>query len=189
VTKYSRLFCESPCTGTDYLYPNGTCAATCQPPFHPNVTKSKNVCEYPCLTTEFLASWSGECLPSCDLPLLSRYEDNGDGYCDFPCTSALEYLFKNGSCLTSCNSPFIIRTDPTDSSKKYCDYPCLSSEYLNWDNTCISSCQSPYRVKVIDGDKYCDYPCSEDKYYDEDKRECVEVCEVKKFPETGKIGC
>lgn len=65
-------------------------------------------------------------------------------------------MYWDGTCDT-CDFPLKQRFQ---AGKKYCDYPCQDSEYLNDDGACASSCNLPLAKVTRNAKKFCEYPCS-----------------------------
>jgi len=66
--------------------------------------------------------------------------------------------------LSSCPSP--LTTTPYK-GQKFCEYPCLSSEYLYWNGSCLSTCPPPLNPEVQGTSQqrnFCWYPCDANEY-------------------------
>jgi len=153
--------CTSPCSGTQFLYWDGSCQSSCPYPLH-QILNSENIrkCIYPCGTGEYLY-WDGSCEKSCASPL-SASTALGVQYCSFPCASSSMFLYWNASCFSTCDAPL---TQYFDKNREFCRYECSSSEYLNYDGTCVASCDSPLVSNTINSLKYCILPCPDISYF------------------------
>ena len=157
-TENGYNFCDYPCVDAmAYLYWNGSCYSTCDPPLTQSFISGKRFCNYKCLAGQYLY-WNGSC-SSCLTPFTYRNEGTKD-FCDFPCPTS-NYLYWNGSCFSTCNKPFV---QQVVGGLNYCNRPCLSSSYLYYDGSCSTSCKAPLSQRIDAGDRYCDLICPESEY-------------------------
>jgi len=64
--------------------------------------------------------------------------------------------------LSSCDSPL---TKRTEGGKSFCDYPCLTGQYLYWDETCSFDCSGYLVTRTEGGRQFCDFPCGSSAKY------------------------
>jgi len=64
--------------------------------------------------------------------------------------------------LGSCDSPL---TKRIEGGKGFCDYPCLTAQYLYWDGSCSFSCSGYLLTRTEGGRKFCDFPCDSSEKY------------------------
>ena len=78
------------------------------------------------------------------------------------CNSAYVLFWDNTCHLpASCLYPYILQAT---GDYKTCKSPCLSTQYLLYDNTCATSCSSPFNVRIEGTTKFCDFPCTPSNY-------------------------
>mmetsp|Transcript_23741 Transcript_23741/g.20640 ORF Transcript_23741/g.20640 Transcript_23741/m.20640 type:complete len:422 (-) Transcript_23741:3-1268(-) len=111
--------CTFPC-GTDFLFWDGSCSATCDAIYDQFADGANNFCEYPCNPGEFLY-WDGSCAATCDAPL-TQNTFLGKDLCEFPCTPG-QYLYWNGDCEATCDSIF---TATLLKDELVCEFPCTT---------------------------------------------------------------
>jgi len=153
-------YCYNPCSSSQYLYPDGSCDATCSTPLKQITIGDIPYCQSPCSDpSQFCSGATTSCLSSCPSPLVTT-NVQGILYCSNPCI-APQYLYSNGSCLACPNpltlSPGLIGT--------YCINPCSTTDtYLYPNKSCSNSCPSPLASRQEPGVKYCFDPCQSSQY-------------------------
>jgi len=142
-------YCETPCSG-QYVYWDGSCGSTCTfssayETFSvtPSVESTYSRCDYPCGTTSQYLFWNTSCLSTCPEPLTAiTYKSRN--FCSYPCADTTQYLYWNQSCLSTCPSPLLSEVQGNPIQRKFCWFPCQSSQFLLSDGSCADSCPSGY---------------------------------------------
>jgi len=149
------------CPSGSYLYWNGTCLSSCDPPLVSTVDGEENLCNLPCNISEYWNNDDEICQEICDSPLVILTQ--GDlKTCNQPCSDG-EYYYWNETCHSSCDSPLVTSTN---NSVLSCELPCEIGEYYYFNDTCQSSCDPPF-VSLSNGDLgICYLPCGASEFLD-----------------------
>jgi len=152
----SNQFCNLPCALGEYYYQNNTCSSSCNSPFTQSNQGDLKYCNFACSSSSDYLYSNYSCLSSCSSPFVAVTKGTIERYCQEPCLISSDYYFiNNNTCSPSCFAPYIQYTEGVSS---FCKFPCLTSEYLYWNNTCSSYCPSSFQ-QVRNGDKYCQFYC------------------------------
>jgi len=158
------VMCQNPCLDVrNFLFPNGSCIATCPAPLIAAFDHGVKFCRNPCESTSDYLYANRSCLGGCPTPLQRRIEPIAN-FCVNPCHDKSSYLYQNGSCLTKCQFPLKTREE---FGVKYCLSPCKSvGEFILQDGSCSSECPVPLIQRAELGvGTYCLNPCdSDDKF-------------------------
>lgn len=159
-TKNFTEYCYSPCTSSQFLYPDMSCdtSTSCVFPMTQQVVASYFlICNFPCPSYQYAIN-NGSCSNTCPSPL-TRVLKYGRLFCNYICSST-QVLYWDGTCDTSCPAPAISYTEGTGAwTRNFCGYPCNSWEYLYWNGSCLTTCPSPLIAYLIHDANFCKFPC------------------------------
>ena len=151
-------YCALPCSQNNFLYPDGSCASSCPPPFSYNTdVNGIKYCTSICTSTASPAIHSdGTCSQDCSSPSgLTASNVRGITLCINSCVPP-SYLYWDGSCQPSC--PFPLEKHETPSLNK-CVFSCTGDQYLYPDGTCFDNCESFLVSSTQHDSNFCDSPC------------------------------
>ena len=143
-------YCQTPCPG-QYVWWDQSCRSSCTYTdaygevytLQPVTINTFLQCNYPCATTGQYLFWNTSCLSTCPEPLTAiTYKSRN--FCSYPCADTTQYLYWNKSCLSTCPTPLLSEVQGNPIQRKFCWYPCQSSQFLLSDGSCANSCPSGY---------------------------------------------
>ena len=169
--------CYYNCDNYYYLYPDGSCQATC--PYYPRTENGYRFCDYCADTSQYIYYGDYSCSSTCEENYIATSISETNRWCNFTCFLSGTpdyYLYQNGSCLPTCETNFVVTIHQLTNKK--CTYPCETSEYLYQNGTCGSYCEAHFNTHIELTDKqFCNFPC-QSGYYLYSNGTCASYCET-----------
>ena len=161
------------CRDGYYNYNDGTCRASCDPPYTDQTISGKLFC-VPACPTDFYWAHNKSCSTTCDSPFTPSVSPGTSLKACISLCGTSQFLYPNQTCLSTCLLP--LQTTIT-TTYKLCTNPCLNTGlYLFPSGSCLADCPDPLKIRSIPTIDYCYSPCSSSQPYLYTNGSCDALC-------------